>query len=82
MNYEELIILILPFQAKKQSYIKHATREYQIHKAMSHARVVALYDVFEINHDSFATVLEVMRVLYTTTHLCCEFVLFLWCFLS
>ncbi len=45
-------------EAKKQSYIKHATREYQIHKAMSHDRVVALYDVFEINHDSFATVLE------------------------
>ncbi|CAM9476142.1 unnamed protein product, partial [Chrysoparadoxa australica] len=45
-------------EAKKQSYIKHATREYQIHKIMRHPKVVSLLDVFEINHDSFATVLE------------------------
>jgi len=43
---------------KKNNYIKHVTREYQIHKEMSHPRIVLLYDVFEIDDNSFATVLE------------------------
>lgn len=34
-------------------------REYQIHKALAHPRVVALLDIFEIDTASFATVLEV-----------------------
>lgn len=34
-------------------------REYNIHKALSHPRVVALWDIFEIDGSSFATVLEV-----------------------
>lgn len=45
-------------QSRKASYIKHATREYNIHKAMDHPNVVRLFDVFEIHEDSFATVLE------------------------
>ena len=44
--------------AKKSNYTKHATREYEIHKNMAHTNVVKLIDVFEIDHDSFATVLE------------------------
>ena len=43
---------------KKTNYVKHVTREYQIHKDMSHPRIVQLYDVFEIDENSFATVLE------------------------
>jgi len=43
---------------KKQNYTKHATREYAIHKSVRHHRVVRLYDVFEIDMVSFATVLE------------------------
>ena len=43
---------------RKQSYIKHVTREYTIHRDMQHPRVVSLYDVFEIDVNSFATVLE------------------------
>ena len=43
---------------KKINYIKHVTREYQIHKDMKHPRIVQLYDVFEIDDNSFATVLE------------------------
>jgi tousled-like kinase len=43
---------------KKASYIKHVTREYSIHREMKHPRVVELYDVFEIDMNSFATVLE------------------------
>jgi tousled-like kinase len=43
---------------KKESYIKHVTREYTIHREMKHDRVVKLYDVFEIDVNSFATVLE------------------------
>ena len=43
---------------KKANYIKHALREYNIHKALEHARIVKLYDVFEIDANSFCTVLE------------------------
>ena len=43
---------------KKANYIKHALREYNIHKALEHARIVNLYDVFEIDANSFCTVLE------------------------
>lgn len=46
---------------KKNNYIKHVTREYQIHKEMQHPRIVQLYDVFEIDDNSFATVLEYCR---------------------
>ena len=43
---------------RKQSYIKHVTREYEIHGKMQHPRVVSMHDVFEIDVNSFATVLE------------------------
>ncbi|KAG1694131.1 Serine/threonine-protein kinase tousled-like 1 [Nymphon striatum] len=43
---------------KKANYIKHALREYNIHKTLDHPRVVRLYDVFEIDANSFCTVLE------------------------
>lgn len=43
---------------KKENYIKHATREYEIHKGLHHDRVVELYDVFEIDSTAFCTVLE------------------------
>lgn len=43
---------------RKQSFIKHVTREYTIHRDMRHPRVVQLFDVFEIDTSSFATVLE------------------------
>ena len=42
----------------KQRYIKNVTREYKIHREMRHPRVVDFYDVFEIDMNSFATVLE------------------------
>lgn len=45
-------------EEKKTNYVKHVTREYQIHKDMIHPRIVQLYDVFEIDENSFATVLE------------------------
>jgi tousled-like kinase len=45
-------------EERKQSYIKHAVREYEIHRRLVHHRVVRLYDVFEIDHNSFCTVLE------------------------
>eukprot|EP00762_Andalucia_godoyi_P004142 ANDGO_06259.mRNA.1 Serine/threonine-protein kinase TOUSLED len=45
-------------EERKQSYIKHAMREYQIHRRLIHHRVVRLHDVFEIDHTSFCTVLE------------------------
>ena len=45
-------------EERKQSYIKHVTREYTIHRDMKHPRIVQLFDVFEISVDSFATVLD------------------------
>eukprot|EP00873_Tetraselmis_striata_P036570 jgi/Tetstr1/456834/TSEL_043508.t1 len=46
-------------EAKKQSYVRHAVREYNIQKGLKNPRVVALTDLFEIDHNTFATVLEV-----------------------
>jgi tousled-like kinase len=43
---------------KKANYIKHALREYDIHKSLDHPRIVKLFDVFEIDTNSFCTVLE------------------------
>lgn len=46
---------------RKSSYIKHVTREYTIHRDLQHPRVVQFFDVFEIDINSFATVLEHCR---------------------
>ncbi len=46
---------------RKNTYIRHVTREYTIHRDMQHPRVVQLFDVFEIDNNSFATVLELCR---------------------
>uniref|UniRef100_A0A8W7PU31 Protein kinase domain-containing protein n=1 Tax=Anopheles coluzzii TaxID=1518534 RepID=A0A8W7PU31_ANOCL len=46
---------------KKANYIKCALREYNIHKALDHPRVVKLCDVFYINAPSFCCVLESCR---------------------
>ena len=45
-------------EAKIENYTKHVAREYEIHRDVRHPRIVSLYDVFEIDKDSFATVLE------------------------
>lgn len=37
---------------------RHALREYNIHKTLDHPRIVKLFDVFEIDANSFCTVLE------------------------
>lgn len=42
----------------KQNYIKHATREIEIHKNLNHINIVKLWDIVEINSNSFCTVLE------------------------
>jgi tousled-like kinase len=44
--------------SKKENYTKHVSREYEIHRNVRHIRIVSLYDVFEIDNNSFATVLE------------------------
>lgn len=43
---------------RKRSYTRHAIREYKIHKELSHPRIIRLWDVFEIDDSSFATVLD------------------------
>ncbi|XP_022988492.1 serine/threonine-protein kinase TOUSLED-like isoform X2 [Cucurbita maxima] len=45
-------------EEKKQSYIRHAIREYNIHKTLVHNHIVRLWDIFEIDHNTFCTVLE------------------------
>ncbi|KAF7067694.1 hypothetical protein CFC21_073549 [Triticum aestivum] len=45
-------------EEKKQSYIRHAIREYNIHKTLVHTNIVRLWDIFEIDHNTFCTVLE------------------------
>ncbi|GMH62570.1 hypothetical protein TL16_g03501 [Triparma laevis f. inornata] len=36
---------------KKRSYTRHVSREYDIHRTVTHGRIVSLLDVFEIDHD-------------------------------
>ncbi|CAI0541712.1 unnamed protein product [Linum tenue] len=43
---------------KKQSYVRHAIREYNIHKTLVHNHIVRLWDIFEIDQNTFCTVLE------------------------
>ena len=45
-------------EQRKQSYVRHAIREYIIHKSLDHPRVVKLFDIFEIDNNTFCTVLE------------------------
>ncbi|XP_045831715.1 serine/threonine-protein kinase TOUSLED-like [Trifolium pratense] len=45
-------------EEKKQSYIRHALREYNIHKTLVHPHIVRLWDIFEIDTNTFCTVLE------------------------
>eukprot|EP00854_Cymbomonas_tetramitiformis_P006920 gene6920-8256_t len=45
-------------EAKKQNYVKHTVREYNIHKALQHPNIVQLYDVFELDANTFCTILE------------------------
>jgi len=48
-------------ESKKENYTKHVSREYEIHRNVRHPRIVSLMDVFEIDNNSFATVLELCK---------------------
>lgn len=43
---------------RKMDYIRHTVREYEIHKALRHHRIAQLVDTFEIDCNTFATVME------------------------
>nr|XP_043633643.1 serine/threonine-protein kinase TOUSLED-like [Erigeron canadensis] len=43
---------------KKQSYIHDAIQEYNIHKTFIHHHIVRLWDFFEIDQNTFCTILE------------------------
>ncbi|WIA41189.1 hypothetical protein OEZ86_004804 [Tetradesmus obliquus] len=45
-------------ESRKASYVRHAVREYTIHKALAHTNIVSLSDIFEVDNTTFATVLE------------------------
>lgn len=44
--------------SRKENYIKHVLRECQIHKKISHPRVVQMYDTFVFDENTYVTVLE------------------------
>lgn len=48
-------------EAKKANYVKHSLREYDIQQSLSHPNVVRLFNVIEMDPNSFATVLEHCR---------------------
>jgi hypothetical protein len=56
-------------EERKQSYIKHVTREYTIHRDMQHPRIVQLFDVFEIDMNSFATIMELCKYMHSLLQL-------------
>ena len=43
---------------QKSNYIRHALRENQVHRMLSHPNIVTHYDSVEIDSNSFCTVLE------------------------
>lgn len=45
-------------EGKKESYTKHVAREYEIQRQVDHVGIVSLKAVFEIDTNSFATVLS------------------------
>ncbi|CAN8244239.1 unnamed protein product [Cochlearia groenlandica] len=45
-------------EEKKQSYIRHALRESNIHRSLVHPHIVRLWHTFEIDLNTFCTVLE------------------------
>ena len=42
----------------RQNYIKHAIRENETHKDLTHTNIVKDYDTIEIDENTFMTVLE------------------------
>ncbi|CAK8674596.1 unnamed protein product [Clavelina lepadiformis] len=45
-------------EQKKLDYARHAHREAEIHRRVNHPRIVSLYDRFDVNINTFCTVLE------------------------
>eukprot|EP01064_Diplonema_japonicum_P004852 TRINITY_DN13193_c0_g1_i1.p1 TRINITY_DN13193_c0_g1~~TRINITY_DN13193_c0_g1_i1.p1 ORF type:complete len:291 (+),score=46.67 TRINITY_DN13193_c0_g1_i1:706-1578(+) len=43
---------------RRAQYFKHARREFEIQQQARHSRVVSLLDCFELNHNTFCTILE------------------------
>jgi len=45
-------------EQKKLDYARHANRESEIHRRVNHPRIVSLYDRFEVDINTFCTVME------------------------
>uniref|UniRef100_F7A0P7 Serine/threonine-protein kinase tousled-like 1-B n=1 Tax=Ciona intestinalis TaxID=7719 RepID=F7A0P7_CIOIN len=45
-------------ELKKLDYARHANREAEIHRRVNHPRIVSLYDRFEVDINTFCTVME------------------------
>ncbi|KAJ6237327.1 tousled-like kinase [Anaeramoeba flamelloides] len=43
---------------QSRNYLKHSLREYEIQKSLNHKRIVRLFDVFEVDEQSFCTIME------------------------
>ena len=48
-------------EERQRAFVRHAKRELEIHRALSHPRVVKLLGCFDISRDAFATILEYCR---------------------
>ena len=45
----------------KENYIKHALREFKISVDLDHKNIVKLYEIIEIDENTFGTVLELCK---------------------
>eukprot|EP01128_Nolandella_sp_AFSM9_P003263 TRINITY_DN1387_c0_g1_i1.p1 TRINITY_DN1387_c0_g1~~TRINITY_DN1387_c0_g1_i1.p1 ORF type:complete len:619 (+),score=106.50 TRINITY_DN1387_c0_g1_i1:24-1880(+) len=45
-------------EARKANYSRHSIREYNIHKTLDHPQIIRFFDIFEIDENSFCTVLN------------------------
>ena len=45
-------------EERRRAYVRHAVREYDIHKRLDHPHIVALHDIFEVDSATFCTVLS------------------------
>ncbi|KAJ3433471.1 tousled-like kinase isoform g [Anaeramoeba flamelloides] len=55
-KFHQLNINWKPEQSR--NYLKHSLREYEIQKSLNHKKIVRLFDVFEVDEQSFCTIME------------------------
>jgi serine/threonine protein kinase len=59
-------------EARKASYVRHAVREYTIHKALHHKNIVSLTDIFEVRQRGSRLFLRSLYTRQCTTGTRCD----------